>query len=55
MRWTPRQRAMLAEMGTPLWFAPEVEVEAEPAVFALKLPQQSVAQLAAEVTVSLEQ
>ena len=52
MRWTPRQRAMLAEMGTPLWFAPEVEVEAEPAVFALKHPQQSVAQLAAEVTVS---
>ncbi len=27
MSWTPRQRAMLAEMGTPLWFAPAAAAE----------------------------
>lgn len=28
MTWTPRQRAMLAEIGTPLWFVPEVQAAA---------------------------
>jgi uracil-DNA glycosylase len=42
MSWTPRQRAMLAEMGMPLWFAPQAEAVAESTTAALKPPQQRV-------------
>lgn len=38
MSWSARQRAMLAEMGTPLWFAPEQPLSAaapEPAQVAV--------------------
>jgi uracil-DNA glycosylase len=52
MSWTPRQRAMLAEMGTPLWFAPAVAAAAEPTTTALKLPQQNLAQPEPAVAVS---
>ena len=45
MSWTLRQRAMLAEMGIPLWSAPQLEVTAavEPAIAALQPLQKNVA------------
>lgn len=42
MTWTLRQRAMLAEMGTPLWFAPEVGTMAAPPVAVLKPPEKKL-------------
>ena len=52
MSWTPRQRAMLAEMGTPLWFAPEVGVTAEPTASELNPPKKELEATASAVAES---
>jgi uracil-DNA glycosylase len=43
MSWTPRQRAMLAEMGTPLWFSPEDESAGDATADGPAPPLQAVA------------
>lgn len=52
MSWTPRQRAMLAEMGTPLWFAPEPVDVSEAAPPARPEETAGTARTAASATAS---
>ncbi|MFM2449570.1 MAG: hypothetical protein RIS44_2020 [Pseudomonadota bacterium] len=54
MTWPLRQRAMLAEMGTPLWFAPEVGATVESTLPALKPPEKSPDEPAPAVSVSVD-
>ena len=54
MTWTPRQRAMLAEMGTPIWFSPEVGATAVPSVAELKSPKKKLEESASAVVVSVD-